>query len=445
MNKNTAKNLSHSKLSLFLFGACYLILAGLVIYLINGQNLWWGMAVIGLLAILAMVYWWWYAKCEDLQNRLSDAIALQQQRQDYQQNIRLACFDVVIEHDLYRGVLSGQMGCHSDWSDILMDELLRVGGWKSRIHPEDLIVVEQGLTELNDGLARQWSGIYRFRLMDDHYVDVIEHSVVVGDAGEEQGQALMLCRGIKQIQLDSPTKDQLEPQIQTQKMQALVTLADGVAHDYNNIFGVISGYAELIEHDYCDDEKLLNYVEQINESLVRAEQLSQLLLAFSRRRRVGQKLVDFEQVVLQPLLNFKKTLPQNISFDWLLAKTTAKVRLNDQFLQSVIFNLGNNAVTAMPSGGTLRFVSETLDLDTLQARALALPAGLYLRFSAIDNGCGIAIDDQSRLFDPYFSTNNSVGLGLSGVFGFVQSAQGAVALDSTLHKGTQIMLYFPLQ
>jgi len=252
---------------------------------------------------------------------------------------------------------------------------------------------------------------------------------------------------VRLIQVVTP---QEEPQVELsqsepKKMRALVNLSDGVAHDYNNIFGVISGYCELMELDFEHEPKLQGYVKQINGAIERSQVISEQLFYFARRRKAGQLLVDFEEVILQPIMNFKKQLPDNIQFDWLLAKTQAKVRLNKEVLSKVVLALGNNAINAMPEGGSLRFVCCVENVNSELAQQLSMGQGEHLCFSVVDNGCGIAASELNHVLEPYFSSSKgSLGLGLSMVYGFCKNAGGGIFVESVFGQGTSVKLYFPL-
>ena len=229
-----------------------------------------------------------------------------------------------------------------------------------------------------------------------------------------------------------------------QKMQALVRFADGIAHDYNNLFGIINGYAELMNTTLHDEQKLNGYIEHIQSACVRAQALGDQVLALSRRQKSSQELVDFEQVMIEPLMIFKKNLPDSVTFDWLLAKSERKILLDPSLLEGVLFALGENALSAMEDKGTLRMTSHVESLNASKAEQLDLVVGDYLCFSVIDNGCGMDEHQLAHCLEPYFSTTDSSGFGLPKVYGFMQNCQGAVGIDSSVGQGTRVSLYFPL-
>lgn len=228
------------------------------------------------------------------------------------------------------------------------------------------------------------------------------------------------------------------------KMQALIRFADGIVHDYNNLFGIVNGYTELMTAVMDDSEKMSHYLEQIQLASARAEALSDQILALSRRRKSGMKLVDFEQIMIEPLFIFKKNLPDTVKFDWVLGKSHHQIKLDPSKLEEVLFAIGENAITAMDAKGTLRIISDITTLSAQKAASLALTAGDYLCFSVIDNGCGMDNEELTRAIEPYYSTSGSGGFGLASVYGFMKNCDGALAIDSSKGQGTRVSLYFPL-
>lgn len=281
-----------------------------------------------------------------------------------------------------------------------------------------------------------------FQSDDNHKQMLVEQCAVVLRDDEHAPQALICFLRIVNAQVAPESNHQ--PSFESTKMRALVNLSRGVAHDINNIFGVISGYCEMIAIEYDNESKLQGYTNKINVGIERGQQISEQLFGFSRRQKAGQTMVDFESVVLQSILHFSKKLPKTISFDWLLAHTQLKVKMNVQLLPQVINALGQNAIDAMPQGGSLRVFSSIEVLDIDKAEQLDLTAGTYLCFSVVDNGCGIAEQDLPRVVEPYFSTREQRGMGLSLVYGFCQSCDGTIEVNSVESQGTQVNLYFPL-
>ena len=232
--------------------------------------------------------------------------------------------------------------------------------------------------------------------------------------------------------------------IEQNKMAALVRFADGIAHDYNNLFGIVNGYTELMTGVLDDPQKVNNYIEQIQSASTRAQALGDQILALSRRRKSGMELVDFEQAMIEPLFIFKKNLPDTVKFDWVLGKSHHQIKLDPSKLEEVLFALGENAITAMDAKGSLRIVSEVVNLPIDKAASLDLTAGDYLCFSVIDNGCGMDDEQLSQALEPYYSTTGGCGFGLASVYGFMKNCDGAIGIDSSFGQGTRVSLYFPL-
>ncbi|MCP4274033.1 MAG: bacteriohemerythrin, partial [Gammaproteobacteria bacterium] len=241
-------------------------------------------------------------------------------------------------------------------------------------------------------------------------------------------------------------KEQEELLRRSQKMDALGKLTGGIAHDYNNMLGVVLGYAEMLENKLQDQPHLAKYANQIYKAGERGAKLTKRLLSFSRHDSPTQankvninKLLKEQQDLLQ------KTLTVRIQLLLDLSEILWDVSIDQSEFEDAILNMSINAMHAMAEGGDLTISTRNKSLLPLDAIMLDLPTGDYVQLTIADTGCGIDDVTKNKLFDPFFSTkgNRGTGLGLSQVFGFVKRANGVIKVFSQLGKGSQFVLYFP--
>jgi PAS domain S-box-containing protein len=235
--------------------------------------------------------------------------------------------------------------------------------------------------------------------------------------------------------------------LQASKLEAMGTLAGGVAHDFNNILGAILGYGELAQSDAPTGSAMRRYVDNIMSAGQRARSLVARILAFSRSG-LGQRLpVHAQSVVAETLDLLSASLPDDVRLERSLAADDAAVIGDPTQIHQVVLNLCTNAVQAMKSGGTL---SVRLEVITLQAPMTlvtgALAAGEYVRLEVSDTGGGIDADLRDRIFDPFFTTKGvgvGTGLGLSLVHGIATDLGGGVDMRSEVDRGTTFSVYLP--
>lgn len=240
----------------------------------------------------------------------------------------------------------------------------------------------------------------------------------------------------------------LEEQLQaTQKMEALGHLSVGVAHEFNNVLNVITGYSELLQTN-LPSGKEHRYAAEISKAGLRAAALTRQLLVFSRQQVIQPVLLDLNEAIrewhatmLPLLLNHKIHAHLKLSSD------LAWVKIDLGQIGQILMNLAINARDAMPHGGQLTIETANVELDESYARSNKyLPPGSYVMLSFSDNGCGMDADTRARVFDPFFTTKvpgKGTGLGMSTVFGIVKQNSGYIVVESELNSGASFKIYFP--
>lgn len=258
----------------------------------------------------------------------------------------------------------------------------------------------------------------------------------------EEGEVVGVASYVEDITHQQQQEEQLR---RTQKMDALGKLTGGIAHDYNNMLGVVLGYTELLQMGLSEQPKLLQYVNEIQHAGERGAKLTKRLLGFSR-----QKVAEAAEVDLNHLLNdnqnmLEKTLTVRIRLIYDLIEKVWPISVDVSDLEDMILNISINAMHAMSGAGTLTLVTRNEHLSSYDAQLLNLDEGDYVVLTATDTGCGMDKETESHIFEPFYSTKGSdgTGLGLSQIYGFVTRSDGAVKVYSELGHGTRFAIYFP--
>jgi PAS domain S-box-containing protein len=244
-------------------------------------------------------------------------------------------------------------------------------------------------------------------------------------------------------------KEHLEAQLrQSQKMEAIGTLAGGIAHDFNNILGAILGYGELAQEQAAQGSTLRRYVDNVMHAAGRAKVLVDRILGFSRSGLGERVHVHIQSVIEETLELIAASLPANIRLEKRLEAGNAALIGDSTHLHQVAMNLCTNAVHAMERGGTLTVLLERIRLA--EGRSLsrgALSPGTYARLTIKDTGAGIPPALLERIFDPFFTTKDvgeGTGLGLSLVHGIVTDLGGAIDVKTTAGHGTSFEIWLPI-
>ncbi len=241
---------------------------------------------------------------------------------------------------------------------------------------------------------------------------------------------------------------EIETQLrQSQKMEAIGTLAGGIAHDFNNILSAILGYSELGLINLDPENPLRNRLEAIYRSGERARELVSQILAFSRSEEQVTSPVRVDLILKEALKLLRPAIPSTINIRQRI-DTKGKILGDPTRIHQIIMNLCTNAYQAMYStGGILDLSLVLVELVGHAAAAVQLPPGSYIKLTVSDTGCGIPSEYLDRIFDPYFTTkekDKGTGLGLAVVHGIVKNHGGTVTVNSKVDTGTEFEVYLPL-
>ncbi len=234
-----------------------------------------------------------------------------------------------------------------------------------------------------------------------------------------------------------------------QKLEAIGQLAGGIAHDFNNLLGGIIGAADLIRGRMTESAEVRALAHEILKTSERAAELTSKLLAFSRRGRMQNEIIDLAEAVDNVTTLLRRSIDRRITLVVEQKATVSTVRGDASELESALLNLGLNARDAMPRGGILRITTDNVELSAEQCEGstFQIVPGTYVRVRVEDSGTGIAPEIRGRIFEPFFTTKprgEGTGLGLSAVYGAVCSHGGAVTVqDGADGKGTVFQIEIP--
>jgi len=243
-------------------------------------------------------------------------------------------------------------------------------------------------------------------------------------------------------------KKKLESQLQqSQKMEAIGTLAGGIAHDFNNILSVIIGYTELAIGNLPEDSPARSNMNKLLKAGDRAKDLVKQILTFSRHNEQEQKPILIHPIIKETLKLLRSTLPTTIEIRQNISSKST-ILADPTQIHQVIMNLCTNAYHAMnEKGGVLEVSLVDIELDSeFTAKHLNTYPGSYLRLTVSDTGNGIEEKDRERIFEPYFTTKGQTGgtgMGLAVVHGIVKSHSGIITVYSKPGKGSTFNVFLP--
>ncbi|MEI8191108.1 MAG: ATP-binding protein [candidate division NC10 bacterium] len=235
--------------------------------------------------------------------------------------------------------------------------------------------------------------------------------------------------------------------LQAQKMESVGRLAGGVAHDFNNMLGVILGQTELALMRVDAAHPLHTDLMEIRSAAERSADLTRQLLAFARKQTIAPQVLDLNATVESMLTMLRRLIGENLQLTWQPKAPLWPVRVDPSQIDQILANLCVNARDAIADVGTLTIATGTAVFDEAYCadHAGAVP-GEYVRLSVRDTGAGMDPDTLSHIFEPFFTTKGvgtGTGLGLATVYGAVKQNNGFITADSAVGHGTTFTLYLP--
>jgi signal transduction histidine kinase/ActR/RegA family two-component response regulator len=301
------------------------------------------------------------------------------------------------------------------------------------IHPEDREAADEYYQKCLKG-QEAGPSVFAFRGVkrDGCLIDceVLQAGVLYGERQAVIGTLLDVTR----------RKRMEEELLKTQKLESLGVLAGGIAHDFNNILTAISTNISMAKVYGDLEEDISDMLGDAEKASVRATNLTQQLLAFSRGGAPVRRLVSIAKI-LQEHTEFALS-GSNVKCEYSIPKDLWQVEMDEGQIGQVIHNLVINAKQAMPEGGVIRVGAENVPPDELET--LPLKPGRHVRILVTDQGVGIPARHLDKVFDPFFTTKQKgSGLGLTSAFTIVRNHEGHLQVDSEVGVGTTVRVYLP--
>lgn len=288
----------------------------------------------------------------------------------------------------------------------------------------------------------------RLRRKDGSLLWAALSTTPIFDATGRPEGALSMVTDITASRQADAARFELEAQLrESQKMEAIGTLAGGIAHDFNNVLAAILGNAAMAQERAQADPLLKDHLEQIRKAAIRARSLVQQILAYSRRQPHRLVVMSLGPVVEEAVRLLRPVLPAQAELEVLIDEQPLHVLADATQLQQVVMNLCTNAWHALSgSAGRITIGLAAVTIDAEAARRLGLPAGEHAHLWVGDTGSGMDEATRARVFEPFFTTKpvgQGTGLGLSVVHGIVATHGGAITVSSAPAQGSRFDLYFP--
>jgi PAS domain S-box-containing protein len=322
-----------------------------------------------------------------------------------------------------------------------------LASWESRLHPDDrsstLSALENHLT--NDDV---FDVEYRLLTKSGEYRWFHARGVAIRNPS---GQPYLMAGSIQDIharkQAQESLRDRDEQLRHAQKLEAVGTLAGGIAHEFNNLIQAIQGYTIYAMDGLEPADQRYEDLDQVLIASKRAASLTKQLLGFSRRQVLKLEPVNANSLMEDLVKLIQPLIGENISIELDLNPRANTIHADAGHIQQLIMNLCINARDAMPSGGVLRIETQPFEVSNANLGSYPnLSAGPYIAISISDTGCGIPGELREHIFEPFFTTKGvgkGTGLGLAMAYGIVQQHHGLIQLDSQIDVGTTFTIYLP--
>ena len=265
----------------------------------------------------------------------------------------------------------------------------------------------------------------------------------------KQDRFCVVFEDITEQKRNEEEKETLEEQLhQSQKIESIGRLAGGVAHDFNNLLTGITGNVQLAQLDINPGDPLYEVLDDINGAAMRAADLTNQLLAFSRKQIIEPKVVNLNDLIKNLRKMLGRIIGEDLELETIPQTHLGHIKADPGKIEQVIVNMAVNSRDAIPDGGklTIETADVFLDEDYCKTHPYCEP-GDYVMLAVSDNGTGMSGETMKNIFDPFFTTKSDslgTGLGLAMVYGIVKQHGGSINVYSEVGEGTTFKVYFPL-
>ncbi|MGE4064915.1 MAG: PAS domain S-box protein [Rhodospirillaceae bacterium] len=317
----------------------------------------------------------------------------------------------------------------------------RIDQWIAHVHPDDRKKIAKQFADSMQASRSNWSAEFRV-VTAAGSVAIVNHRQYL--IRSENGQPQRLLASITDVTQQRELEERLR---QGQKLEAIGQLTGGVAHDFNNLLTVILGNVELLRDGVAGRTDLCVLVDLMERAARRGAELSQRLLAVSRKQSLHPRILDVNKLIASMEALLRRTLGEGIEIELVRGGGLWNAIIDEGQLEVALLNLAVNARDAMPNGGRLVIETANVALDDRYAAAdLGVAPGQYVMLCVSDSGVGMSKETLENAFEPFFTTKDvgkGTGLGLSMVYGFMKQSGGHVKIYSELGLGTTVKLFVP--
>ena len=271
---------------------------------------------------------------------------------------------------------------------------------------------------------------------------------VIGRTDHDQGKVAGFYQDITEYKRAEEERAKLEAQLQqAQRMESVGRLAGGVAHDFNNMLGVILGHTEIALDQLDPSHALYEELDEIQKAATRSAELTRQLLAFARKQTVAPKVLNLNDTISGMLKMLNRMVGEDIKLVWHPKAGIWPLNIDSSQIDQILANLCVNARDAIENTGevTIETGNRTFD-DEFCASNPEFNMGQFVKLSVNDNGCGMSKEVQAHIFEPFFTTKafgQGTGLGLATVYGIVRQNNGFINVYSEPGHGTTFNIYIP--
>ena len=323
-----------------------------------------------------------------------------------------------------------------------------VQNWYDNIHPDDRANVQRIFRQMLQTGGPEEVEYRRLTCSNEWKWMYTIGAVAERDAAGKPYRLTGIHMDITERKQSEAEKDKLQDQLtQAQKMESVGRLAGGVAHDFNNMLGVIIGHAELALDKIGPDEPSSADLKEIQKAAKRSADLTHQLLAFARKQTVAPKVLDLNDIVENALKMLRRLIGEDIDLAWMPRNNLGRIFIDSSQVDQILTNLCVNARDAIADTGKITVETDNVVLDgEYCARHSDFVSGEYILLAVSDNGCGIDAEMLPHIFEPFYTTKEmgkGTGLGLAMVYGAVKQNNGFINVYSEPGHGTTFKIYLP--
>jgi PAS domain S-box-containing protein len=351
----------------------------------------------------------------------------------------------------YKDVDGKYTGCNKAFEEYLgVGRREFLGKTVQEIVPQELAdtYCQQDQMLLKQGGKQQYEGLIQDKTKSNIRHVIFDKAALLDKEGKIDG-LIGVISDITERKRAEEERDKLQSQInQIQKMESVGRLAGGVAHDFNNMLGVIIGYTQMAIDETAPESSLHQDLLQVLEAAQRSANITRQLLAFARKQPIAPKILNLNETIEQGMLQMlRRLIGENIALAWKPKANLWKVKIDASQLDQLLVNLCANARDSITGAGKLIIRTGKVTLDELFCtHHLGAKPGEYVLLSVADNGCGMNQEVLDNIFEPFFTTKElgqGTGLGLATVYGIVKQNNGFIDVVSAPSQGTTFSLYLP--